>query len=465
MIRFVGGRNAFRGMLVISLLALWAPAAWASPSLYAGISGSPGGVAQYTLQAGGQLVAKRPPRVGPAIGEIGGVVPLPDGSSVYAANTFTGLGPVVTVDHRIWQYDVTPSGSLKLKQPRQATTGKGPGSVAVAPDGHSVYVADSHGNDISQFTVQPGSGKLVPKRPARVRSANDPVGILVSPNGKYLYVAGFLGNVLVTYSINPRTGALKVKGSIPVEQPVGTALTPDGRNLYVTVLDGIAQFTVNPATGRLTRKTQAVVPLAKAVALGVSPKGGAVYASVEGGVAQFSVNPQTGSLSAKNPAVVPVSGEQFPAVGQFVMNPAGTFLYATSDQPPNLFRFRVGPNGRLQPGTKVKAGGATAGIAVLPDAPRAAFSGRFSGGLAHFDARASTDPGASIARYAWSFGDGTHLTTNRPTVVHHYRRRGRYRVVLRLTSTAGCAPGRSIYTGRMTTCTGRNAQKAQQLRF
>ena len=452
----VGARRSLLGVPVAAVLAVVVPSASAAPTLYVSLSGA--GIAQYSIALTGRLVPKQPARVGPVVGDIGGIGVLPDGSSAYAANTFAGLGPVVKQDTRLWQYNVAAgSGVLRLKQPRSVTTGRGPSRVVVAPNGRSVYVVDVFAETISQFTVQPGTGRLTPKRPAAVRAGHNPAGIAVAPSGKFVYVANLQSNSIVIYSVNPRTGALTPKASVDVDQPVDVALTPNGRSLYTTVLEGVAQFDVNLANGRLTPKATPIVDVSKPLGFTVSPDGRSAYVGVDG-IAQFSIGP-SGALSPKTPAIVRVPGVQFPGIGHVVISPSGRQVYATSDQPPDFYAFRVGPGGGLHPGTptRIVARAGQSGAAFLPDAPSARFSARSSGTTTTFDARSSSNPGGRIGQYTWNFGDGSRRTTRGPLVTHAYRHLGRYRVTLTLTSLAGCGPGRFIYTGQVD-CNGRGAR-------
>ena len=183
-------------------------------------------------------------------------------------------------------------------------------------------------------------------------------------------------------------------------------------------------------------------------------------------ICQFNIDPASGELTPKSPAVVHVPGVRFPGIAHLAVIPGGSYLYATSDQPPNLFAFRADARGRLHPAqpAKIRVGGATTVMAFLPDVPRARFSVRVAARSATLNAGASTDPGDRIVRYVWSFGDGTRLTTSKPVVAHRYRRSGRYRVTLSVTSSTGCAAGGFIYTGTTTTCNGRLARNALSFR-
>jgi hypothetical protein len=56
------------------------------------VSLSGAGIAQYSIALTGRLVPKQPARVGPVVGDIGGIGVLPDGRSAYAATITTGRG-------------------------------------------------------------------------------------------------------------------------------------------------------------------------------------------------------------------------------------------------------------------------------------------------------------------------------------------------------------------------------------
>jgi PKD repeat protein len=65
-----------------------------------------------------------------------------------------------------------------------------------------------------------------------------------------------------------------------------------------------------------------------------------------------------------------------------------------------------------------------------------------------FDAsrsQAVSQPGESLATFAWNFGDGATLTTTTPHATHTYAHPGNYLVTLRVTDTAGL-PGTTTLT-------------------
>ena len=82
--------------------------------------------------------------------------------------------------------------------------------------------------------------------------------------------------------------------------------------------------------------------------------------------------------------------------------------------------------------------------------PAAAFAppvGASPGASATFDARGSTDAGASITDYTWDFGDGTAVTDAGPsaTITHTFANRGKYNVTLLVTNDRVPAQADSIW--------------------
>ena len=131
-------------------------------------------VSQYT-SAAGKLIPKTPATV--ATGHYpDGVAVSPDGQSLYVANSYSGEG----VNGTISQYNIGPGGKLSPKSPATVAAGRGPSGLAMTPNGKSMYVANTDGNDLWQYNVGAG-GKLSPKSPARVATGKWPVGVAVSP--------------------------------------------------------------------------------------------------------------------------------------------------------------------------------------------------------------------------------------------------------------------------------------------
>ncbi len=152
----------------------------------------------------------------------------------------------------ISQYSVQASGALTPMTRATVATGPQPYQIAVARDGHSLYVTDEHfivessetrEGSVSQFTIGP-DGSLAPKTPATVPAGVEPKGILISPSGANLYVADSTETgQLSQFSIGPDgTLAAMTPSAIGAgRQPYGLAVGLDGRHLYVS---NSAEYTI-----------------------------------------------------------------------------------------------------------------------------------------------------------------------------------------------------------------------------
>jgi YVTN family beta-propeller protein len=171
-----------------------------------------------------------------------GVAVAPDGKTVYSANS--GSGDVSVIDART------------NRVVRAIPTGRFPSAVAVTPDGTSVYVT----NELSGVTVINAHNRTVQ---ARLRSPS-PFSVTMSPNGARAYVTG-LGPGRVT-AIDTRTHRVSSTVSVgpPGTDPFTVRATHDA--LYVANQGASTLSIIDPSTFRATAT----------VATGNSPYGIAV---------------------------------------------------------------------------------------------------------------------------------------------------------------------------------------------
>jgi DNA-binding beta-propeller fold protein YncE len=159
-----------------------------------------------------------------------------------------------------------------------------PEELAVSPDGRHVYVAslgshavaafarDRRTGDLEQLSGRRGCVRLGRSRsctPARALAR--PVSIAISPDGGSVYVAAAASDALAVFRRNRRTGALRqLRGALgcisrrpgggcflgrALNEPTSVAVSPDGARVYVAgrrFPSGIAVFT-RSADGRLTQ--------------------------------------------------------------------------------------------------------------------------------------------------------------------------------------------------------------------
>lgn len=276
-----------------------------------------------------------------ALSGVGAVTVSPDGRNAYAASY---LSDAVAV------FDRSPDGTLTQKPGLAgcvSDSGAGPcvngtalvdaESVAISPDGLSVYVVSSGSNAVAVFdraadgtlTQKAGAAGCVwasaigPCAPGDALS--DPLSVAVSPDGTSVYVASLSSDAVAIFD-RSASGALTQDGCVsePAAAPCagGRALngaieitvSPGGQSVYVAsqVGDAVGVFD-RGAGGALTQKagTAGCVsdtgagPCTDGTALGlarsvtVSPDGRGAYVASGGAVVVFDRAPN-GTLTQKS---------------------------------------------------------------------------------------------------------------------------------------------------------------------
>jgi 6-phosphogluconolactonase (cycloisomerase 2 family) len=166
--------------------------------------------------------------------------------------------------------------------------GSGPISVAVDPSGKFAYVANNFSNNVSGFTIDSTTGALTaiigpPASPFTVpgRGGPQPRSMAVDPSGKFVYVAIQNKNNVSGFTIAPGTGALTAfTGSPPTTGlfPHSVAVDPSGKFAYVANQSGgaigtVSGYTIDSTTGALTEITG---PPASPFTAGTGPESVAV---------------------------------------------------------------------------------------------------------------------------------------------------------------------------------------------
>ncbi len=220
---------------------------------------------------------------GVAMNGIYAVAVSPDGKNVYAIAQ--AAGSVVIFDRNLATGALTQKLGLlgcvsddgSLDECENGVALLLPSSVAVTPDGRSVYVASNESDSVAVFDRNLTTGRLTQKAGllgcvsqdgtggacATGIALDGATGVAASPDGKSVYVAATgVSHAVAAFDRDVSTGALTQKaglaacvsqtGVLPacvsgvgLSAPQGVAVSADGQNVYAAtgVSDGVAAFT------------------------------------------------------------------------------------------------------------------------------------------------------------------------------------------------------------------------------
>jgi PKD domain/Lactonase, 7-bladed beta-propeller len=410
-------------------------------------------IAQFAVEADGSLSALDPGAV-PA-DEPRRLAMTPGGTDLYA-----------TADDGVLQFDVAADGRLTPKEPPLVYAGGEPHSIAVHPDGTSVYVTDRDRGTLRQFDVGPDGG-LIAKEPRYVWAGSSPRGVAVSPTGDTAYVLAAGDIAVFDVAADGSLTRRAVEVEVPTWRLEDVALTPGGAHLYATSANGrVFQFAV-AADGTPVPMTPADVTTGgPAIGIAVAPDGSAVHVTARTWwdpsrrVVSFTVGPN-GALTPASEAEVP--GAAWHRLGYLGVSPNGLSLYVAGGDG-HLFGIEAGPalTPKAPPSVDLRD---AIGVVVSPNqAPVASFAAApaAAGSFTQFDASGAVDPDGTIVRYDWYFGDGTEALDGGPTPQHRYDDPGTYTVTLVVTDNEG-ASTTTIFTGGTVLAGGGPAQTSRQI--
>jgi YVTN family beta-propeller protein len=243
--------------------------------------------------------------------EYGGVTVSPDGKRAYV--TAFGSDALTVVD--------TSSKKVVYSVP----VGSEPVSVVVSPDNSKVYVANSFSASVTVVDAETFKSKTIsiPKQ-----YEGYPSSIAMAPDGKTVYVAvnnlqPDFGNA-ICWIIGIDTSTHQVSSATRIRYPMALTLSPDGTSIYV--IGGISDtlYTISTATHKVTHSVSLqsgspTQPVTGGIA--VTPDGTKVFATDSASAGIFEVDVTTHKL------VSMISVGQAP--GSLAITPDGSQLWAT----------------------------------------------------------------------------------------------------------------------------------------
>lgn len=448
-------------LLLIVVLAAGLVLAPAASATYAYVSNQGAGtISVYSTNSNGTLSPITCPGCAPG-GSPNNIAITPNARYLYITDVTNDV---------VLPYQINAGGTLtKIAcSGSNCATGSEPYYDTVSPNGRFLYVSNTGDNTISVYAIG-SDGSLTAVTCTTCQTGSSPEEISLTPDGRFLYEpnygSGSSASTISVFSVGTDGALTPVScsaGCATGDGPEALMITPNGRNLYVANAagDSISAYTI-AADGTLTPVscttcTTGSLPTSMAIA----PQGNALYAA---NGSSDSVSPFTiGTTGALTP--IPCSGSNC-TTGSFpnatAISPGGHFLYTLNASSQNLSIFAVASDGSLTPvacsGSNCSTGSGPNDLALTPDqAPTAAFVAHpaHPGSATGFDGSASSAAaGQTVARYDWSFGDGTTDANGGPTPSHAYTSPGTYQVTLVVTDNAGCSTS-LVYTGALTLCNG-----------
>jgi DNA-binding beta-propeller fold protein YncE len=312
---------------------------------------------------------------GPFVGSHA-VAVSPDGRNVYVAASDANAVVVFARDAstgRLTQADGA-AGCIALGGAdgcASATALTGPNAVVVSPDGRTVYATARGSNAVVAFARDGATGALTQVGCVSAADAGCAAGrgltgadtVAVSPDGTSVYVGAFEGNAVASFTRDPATGALTQSGCLTADQTEGCTsvitlggvegitVSPDGTSVYaaaalastIVVLARGADGTLAPvgcATGSGAPGCNPARSLMGPNAVQVSPDGAMLYTTTvlsnsltllsraSNGV--LSQQPGAAGCVAALPAPGCSLGRGFSRPEGLAISPDGRTVYVTS---------------------------------------------------------------------------------------------------------------------------------------
>lgn len=188
------------------------------------------GIAVFDVRSGKVLRVQR------GVSDPETVAVSPDGNSLYVASEDTGH--LVVMD--------AISGAIRAKAP---VGGEAEGT-AVSPDGSLVYATSEEDHTVAVFET--ASGKLR----TRIAVGKRPRNIAFTPDGTRAFVPGESDGTITAIDVASDRAIKQVKLDGSNDRPMGVAMSADGRTLFVTTGRGRHLVRMDAATLQSTGRVE-----------------------------------------------------------------------------------------------------------------------------------------------------------------------------------------------------------------
>ncbi len=340
-------------------------------------------------------------------------------------------------------FAVAGDGSLSLVQ----TVAAPPRQMIVTPDGSRLIEWDDYGLVVSYPIRSDGSLGAALPNPSVTGSAR---ALGMTLDGRTLYIA--------TYPQQIQQYAITSDGALTAQDPADVGIygcradflgvTPDGTQLDATCYSQGITMSLAPGGG-LTFNGGLFT------GWGGSPtvedvRGRALYKAIYPNALEHMQRQLDGSL-ADFPTPLIFDAARITGIAA---DPGGTLL-AVATAANSLETYAIAADGSLS-GPIASIPTTLNGLSMLtyaPDQPPVAtLSATPDGRTVMFDASASTPATGTIARYDWTFGDGTVLADGGPTPSHAYASVGAYTATVHAHRQRGLLDGGDLHRNDARLC-------------
>jgi 6-phosphogluconolactonase (cycloisomerase 2 family) len=319
---------------------------------------------QFRLNQNGTLAALTPNNSAAGTSPVS-VLIHSSGSFAYIANFAGSTVTLLSVNKGNGQLSVpappTPIPPSPSSPPNVFNTQAGPVAMAITPNGSFLYVLNQVGGNISAFTIDPSTGNLTvippptpsggPTPPPFFVTPVAPKSIAVSPDGTTLFVASPSQHSITAFAIDSKGVLTQPNPPLVLGATVTPAFVmtePTGHFVYA------ADSTNNTVLGFSIGSGGSLTPLngspfavgAQPAAIATTPNGALLFVANQGSnnVSAFVIDAHTGALGA-------VSGSPFASGGRgpSYLAATGTFLYVAESGTNDVAALAIGTNGALTP--------------------------------------------------------------------------------------------------------------------